>query len=89
MKLTIELICDATDAQAGRFVRVVEKPGCMSQGATIAEALAMIAETIHAWDGAADDDMHVDACDDDCDLYRELDASIRRATASGSWREWD
>ena len=52
--LTIVLTYDDTDAQPGWFVRVVEKPGCMSQGDTIAEALAMIADAIHAWDEAGE-----------------------------------
>ena len=36
-----------------------------------------------------DDSMHADPCDNDCDLYRELDASIRQATAASSWRTWN
>ncbi len=37
--------------------------------------------------GEFDNDMHADLCDNDCDLYRELDASIGRPTATGSWGE--
>ena len=64
--LTIVLTYDDSDGQPGWFVRVVEKPGCMSEGDTIDEALAMIADAIHAWDEAGDDGMHADPCDNDC-----------------------
>ncbi|WP_423223105.1 type II toxin-antitoxin system HicB family antitoxin [Candidatus Amarolinea aalborgensis] len=43
---TIELKHDAED---GWFVRVKELPGCMSQGDTVDEAMAMIQEAMHGW----------------------------------------
>ena len=43
---TIELKQDAED---GWFVRVKELPGCMSQGDSAAEALAMIREAMQGW----------------------------------------
>lgn len=43
---TIELKHDAED---GWFVRVKELPGCMSQGDSADEALAMIREAMQGW----------------------------------------
>ncbi len=43
---TIEL---QRDAEAGWFVRVQELPGCMSQGDTAEEALAMIQDAMSGW----------------------------------------
>lgn len=43
---TIELKQDAED---GWFVRVKELPGCMSQGDSADEALAMIREAMQGW----------------------------------------
>ncbi len=43
---TIEL---QRDAEAGWFVRIQELPGCMSQGDTAEEALAMIQDAMTGW----------------------------------------
>jgi predicted RNase H-like HicB family nuclease len=45
-KLTIELV---REEEHGWFVRVVEMPGCMSAGDTVAEALEMIQEAMELW----------------------------------------
>ena len=48
-KLTIELIHEPDDTGDDWFVQIVEFPGCMSQGNTIAEALLMIQDAAKGW----------------------------------------
>ena len=52
---TIEL---GRDAEEGRFAQVKELRGCMSQGETREEALAMIQEAMELWLEVAMEDKH-------------------------------
>jgi len=46
---TIEVFRDETDAEVGWVARVVELPGCMTQGDTFSELAEMLDDAMRAW----------------------------------------
>ena len=46
---TIEIFRDETDDTSGWVARVVELPGCMTQGDSFAELAEMFDDALHAW----------------------------------------
>ncbi len=46
---TIEIFRDETDDTSGWVARVVELPGCMTQGDTFAELAEMLDDAMHTW----------------------------------------